>query len=219
MRRLLALVLIACPFAAAAQDAPEPPVPELDRRLPPVFICAVSRETPLGTIGAQQAISPSGVPDGEPLFSWSTPLGTGGINLNASWRASPGNYSFVQLSYANANPQRTYRFRVEGTLPEGQNELQLDSGPTRPHDGTVHIFSRWGTLTAAIAEAYDPHIVLIDDEGTIVGSELVDPAIFGRARDIATRLRPELAPLVANYRNLCTYYTYGPNGEISFPIH
>jgi hypothetical protein len=204
MNRLTASLLLVCPVAAAAQEVPAPPQPERVREMPPEFICSVSRETPLGTIGAQRSVSPSGAVD-PPLFSWSTVFGASGMTINASWSGSR-DYSFVQLYYGQADPRRTYHLRVEGLQAEGQSEFRLDSGPVRAPGGGVYVFTRWGTLTATLAEAYNPRLVLRDDRGRVVRSEPMDAAIFDRARDMAMRLEPELAPLVADFRNLCRFF-------------
>lgn len=214
MRLLAASLLLPWSAAAAQPDVPEPPQLE---EVPAHFSCAISRESPLGTIGVQQGVSPTGVAD-EPIFSWSRHLGDSGIWITTAWSAAPRGYSFVQLSYANANPERAYRFRVEGIQPEGQSELQLDSGLTRPLDGTVHVFTRWGTLVAMISEAYDPRIVLLDGDGTVVRSEPIDAGIFGQARELATRLQPELTPVIADYRR-CTFLPARRIGDpISIPV-
>lgn len=88
----------------------------------------------------------------------------------------------------------------------GEAELRLDSGPSEARDGQVAIFTRWGPLTAMLAAGYAPQIALLGEGDRVILSEPLDPAMFERARAMAVRMEPELAPLVADYRNRCPFH-------------
>lgn len=206
MHRLSALLLLACPVAALAQNVPEPPPPpEPVRELPPRFSCAVNRESPLGTLGAQQSVSPSGVAD-DPIYSWTAFLSPRGIAITTAWiGAHPADHSFVQLSYNEPEPDMAYRFRVQRDVPNGQSRLLFQSEFTRPEGGVLNVFTDWGPLTGILSRAADPRILLLDANGAAIRSEQVDPEDFDRAVAAAVRLQPELDALVADYRNRCPF--------------
>lgn len=206
---------LAFALLAVAQDIPPPPRPA--RMVPPPFICVVRRESPLGTIGAQRSVSLAGVAD-DPLFNWETAIDQDGqVQIHASWSHAPRNYSLVSISFnlRSARP-RTYRLRLQDVVAPGQAILDLDSGPIPARDGWTTVFTRWGTLTALLADADGPRFVVLGDDQILFRSEPIDPATFRNAREMAMRLEPELAPLVADYRNRCTYY---PRGGAPVPPH
>lgn len=206
------LALIALALLASPPDIPPPPV--LAPELPPEFICAVRHQSPLGEIGAQQSISRSGEPN-EPLFSWANPLGDSGIMLQASWSAAPSDYSLIQLSYNREQPGRSYRLRVQRQpLAPGQTEMSLEAALMPSIHGFVLTWAEWGPLIGALTGASDPRFLVLDDTGAVVANETVDPTAFLRARTMAEALRPELVPMVADYRSRCTYY---PGGSVSIP--
>src|SRR4051812_11398462 len=111
MRRgLLLLFMWAVALPAAALHYPRPPAPP---QLPPPYMCSVSREGPLGEVGAQQLINTDGTPDIR-LDSWSGTLAPGGIAIDASWdHPDPATYSLVWLSQSDLDPRRSYRIRLQ----------------------------------------------------------------------------------------------------------
>ena len=195
---------LALTLLAVAQDVP-PPRPA--RAVPPPYICVVRRENPLGTIGVQQSVSLAGVAD-EPLFTWETAVDEDGqFQMSASWSHAPRNYSLVWIMFnlRSARP-RTYRLRLQDVAAPGQAVLDLDSGPIPAREGWTYVSTRWGTLTGLLADADSPRFVVLGDDREVFRSAPIDPATFRNAREMAMRLEPELAPLVADYRNRCTFY-------------
>jgi hypothetical protein len=177
---------------------------------PPTFICSVSREGPFGAIRAQQSVSPSGTIEA-PLFSWSTPIGTSGIAIDASWGGSSPDYSLVFLTFNRQEPGRAYRLRIQRrSLAPGETELTLDGALVPSGQDYLYVLTEWGPLSAMLAGAERPHILVLDGEGTAVADETLDPETFRRARFMAEALRPQLRPLAAHYRDRCTYYDGGP---------
>jgi hypothetical protein len=92
--------------------------------------------------------------------------------------------------------------------------LNLDSGPIPAHDGWTTVYTRWSALTGLLAEAHSARFIVFGDDRELFRSEPIDPATFRNAREMAMRLEPELAPLVADYRNRCTFY---PRGGMPVP--
>lgn len=220
MRRdlLYLLVLAAAPAAAQADPGPPLPPPPPVYEMPPHYICSVSREMPLGTIGAQQSVSPAGVADA-PLFTWSWHVSTGGIALDASWSRAPSTYSLIQVSYVRAETGRSYRFRVHRrSSAPGETQLTLEAALMPSEDGPAYSWAEWGPLTAALTDAEDPRFLVLDDTGAEVANERLDVATFHRARAAAEALRPELRPLVANYRRHCIFYDGGPIAPPQTPV-
>jgi hypothetical protein len=208
---LLLLVLAATPVAA--RNAPPPPQPpEPVTSLPPGFNCYVSRETPLGTITTQQAVSPAGVQDVR-LDSWATLLVPDGVAISASWEhPSPDRYNLVQISQSGLDPGRSYRIQVQRDVPAGADvALLLESPLARPdRDGFLYIFTSWELVTAMLTGASDPRILVIRDDGNIVRSDRIDPESFGQALAAASALQPALDAMIADYRNRCPFDEGGP---------
>lgn len=214
MRRgLLCLLTLAAALPAAARNdpgPPPPPVPEPVREAPPGFICSVSREGPFGAIRAQQSVSPSGAVEA-PLFNWSARIGTRGIAMDASWGGPSPGYSLVFLTFDRQEPGRTYRLRLQRRSPApGETELTLDGALVPSGQDYLYTLTEWGPLAAMLAGAEDPHIIVLDGAGTVVADEVVSLEMFRRARFRAEQLRPQLRPLVAHYRDRCTFYDGGP---------
>jgi hypothetical protein len=205
---------LALSLLAVAQDVPLPP-PRRARVVPPPFICMVRRESPLGTIRAQQSVSLAGVAD-EPLFGWETAFDEDGqFQMSASWSRAPRNYSLVSIMFnlRSARP-RNYRLRLQDVVAPGEDDLGLDSGAIPAREGWTYVFTRWGTLTGLLGDSYAPRFVVLGDDRELFRSEPIDPATFRDAREMAMRLESELAPLVADYRNRCTFY---PRGGLPVP--
>jgi hypothetical protein len=199
----------------APQDAP-PASPRSARRELPPYICSVRRETPLGTIGAQRSVNNDGVAD-EPLFNWETWFHQDRaredqqLHLMAAWKSAPSTYSFgpryysdVQIGfYFRGSGPRTFRLRLQDMAAFRERTLFLDSGPIPARDGWTNFYTQWGILTGLIDEAYSARFIVLGDDREVFRSEPIDPATFRNAREMAERLEPELAPLVADYRNRC----------------
>lgn len=212
MRRglLCLLTLTAALPAAAREHRRPPPPPEPITQPPPAFICSVSRESPSGTITAQQSVIPSGAVE-EPLYGWSARIGTHGIAIDASWGGPLTGYSLVFLTFDRQEPGHSYRLRIQRRSPaRGETELALDGTLVPSGQAYLYVLTEWGPLTAMLDGAESPHIVVFDGEGTAVADETIDPETFRRARFMAEQLRPQLRPLVAHYRERCTYYDGGP---------
>lgn len=197
---------------ATAQGVP-PPVPSYEpiSEMPPGFICSVTQDGPLGTIGTQQSVSPDGVRETR-LGSWATILASDGVAINASWDyPDPATYSLVQLSMSGLDPARSYRIQVQRDVPSGQGWLQLQGPLERPDgEGSLYVFTEWAQLTTMLTGAPDPRILVIRDDGTIIRSDHVDPAVFATALAAVAPLQPALDAQLADYRNLCRYYEGGP---------
>jgi len=216
VRCLLIWLTVALTSApAGAQDVPRPPQPpEPVTSLPPRFNCYVTQETPLGTITAQQAVSPAGVPDVR-LDGWATSLAPDGVAINASWEhASPDRYNLIQISQIGLEPGRSYRIQVQGDVPGGGDvALLLESPLARPdRDGFLYIFTRWQLVTAMLTGAADPRILVIRDDGNIIRSDRIDPESFGQALAAAGALQPALDAMIADHRNRCPFDEGGPIG-------
>lgn len=214
MRRLAAclLSLLFAAAPAAAQDRPEPPPtpPEPVAELPPHFACSVYQEGPIGTVGVAQFVSPEGVPDIR-LNNWSTSLAPDGVAIDASWEPpDPARYSLVWLSQYGLDPGRSYRIRVQREAPYDSRAILLESPLTRAESsGRVTVHTRWEALTAMLVGASDPRILVIRDDGTIVRSDAVDPAIFARVLAAALPLQPAMDAMIADYRR-CPFSEGGP---------
>jgi hypothetical protein len=212
------LLLALTPAPTVAREVPRPPrPPRLVTSLPPRFNCYVTRETPLGTITAQQAVSRAGVRDVR-LDGWATLLAPDGVAINASWEhPSPDRYNLIQISQSGLDPARSYRIQVQGDAPAaGEVVLLLESPLARPDpDGALYIFTSWELVTAMLHRAFDPRIVVIRDDGSVVRSDRIDPASFNRVLAAAGALQPALDALIADYRNLCQFDEGGP---ISQPV-
>ena len=215
MRRFAAFltVLLLTAATAAALPPPEiPPPPEPIREMPPRFICYVVRENPLGSMTAQQSISPDGNRDEERLDGWAMFLAPGGIAIDASWvHPAPDGGSFVQISQQGLDPARSYRIRVQRAQPGEQAELLLESPLHRPDgEGSLYVFSNWGAVTGMLADAILAHVLVIRDDGVVVREDPIDPAVFARAVAAAPALHPALDEMVADYRNQCRFFDGGP---------
>jgi hypothetical protein len=137
-------------------------------------------------------------------------IGTHGIALDASWGASPG-YSLIFLTFDRQEPGHDYRLRIQRRSPApGETELALDGALVPSGQDYLYVLTEWGPLTAMLAGADSPRIMVLDGEGTAIADEAIDPETFRRAREGAERLGPELAPLVAHYRDRCAFYDGGP---------
>ena len=213
MRRgLLCLLTLTAALPAAARNdpGPPPPPPPPVYEIPTRFICSVSRESPLGALRAQQSVSPSGAIEA-PLFGWSTPIGASGMAIDASWGGSSPGYSLIFLTFNRQEPGRAYRLRIQRrSLAPGETELTLDGALVPSGQDYLYVLTEWGPLTAMLAGAESPHLMVLDGEGTTVADEILDPETFRRARFMAEQLRPRLRPLAAHYRDRCTFYDGGP---------
>jgi hypothetical protein len=216
MRRgLLCLLTLTAALPAAARNDPgpppvPPPVPEpVTLNQDPHFLCQVERNSPDGAVSAARQISEAGIP-GPPLGMWTKQLTPDGISLTSGWELpAPAGYSFVQLSWQNTDSRRTYRFRVQRDLPNGENQLLFETRLTRAPDGMLVAFTDWAPLAAMLAGAADPRILIVRSDGRIVRSDPIDPEMFGRVAATAAGLQPELEALVADYRNRCPFIQPG----------
>jgi hypothetical protein len=208
---LLPLLLAAAPAVAQVSESPPAP-PEPVAELPPHFDCSVYREGPFGEVGAAQFVSPEGVPDMR-LDNWSTTLAPDGIAIGASWdHPDPARYSLVWLfSQDGLDRRRSYRIRVQRDAPDDERAMLLESPLARPgRDGRIAVYTRWEALTAMLVGASDPRILVIRDDGEIVRSDAIDPAIFARVLAATLPLQPALDAKIADYRNSCPFSEGGP---------
>ncbi|HEV7660712.1 MAG TPA: hypothetical protein VGO55_12810 [Allosphingosinicella sp.] len=204
MIRLLVFSLL-----AAAQETPPAP-PEPVAELPPHFACSLYQEGPFGTVGVAQFVSPEGVPDIR-LNNWSISLVPDGVAIDASWDPpGPAGYNLVWLSQDGLDPGRSYRIQIQRDAPYDARAILLESPPARADGaGRVTVHTRWEALTAMLVGASDPRILVIRDDGRIVRSDAVDPAIFARVLAAVIPLQPAMDAKIADYRH-CPFSEGGP---------
>lgn len=211
MHRIAIPLFLAVPAAAAA--VPHPPRPPAPVPVPvpvvvnqdPHFSCQIDRRGADGVVSVSRRISPSGAP-GPSFAMWVKQFGPDGVSLVSGWEApAPMDSSFVQLSYQNKDSRRAYRFRVQRSVPNGEQQLLFESGLLRPPDGALNVFTEWGPLSHMLAGAADPRILIVRSDGMIVRSDPIDPEIFGRVVATAAALQPEVDAMVADYRNRCPF--------------
>jgi hypothetical protein len=181
-------------------------------------MCSVSREEPFGDVGVQQLVNADGTPDTR-LDSWSTALAPDGVRIDASWdHPDPARYSLVWLSLDGLDPGRSYRFRVQWSPSDDDRELRVESPLLHPDEGgSIAFYTRWEVLTAMLVGAPAPSILVIRDDGTVMRSDPVDPAVFARVLAATRPLQAELDAKLADYRNLCPYSEGGTIG-MSQPV-
>lgn len=213
MRRgLIIFLTLAAGLPAAVRADPGPPPPPVLPELPPHFMCSVThQEGPLGEVGVQQLVNMDGTLDTR-LDSWSIALAPEGVSIQASWEhPDPARYSLVWLTQIGLDSGRSYRVRVQREPPSGDRDLRVESPLLRPDDdGSIAFHTHWEVLTAMLGGAPDPRILVIRDDGTVIRSDPINPALFARALAATMPLQAELDAKLADYRRLCPYFEGGP---------
>lgn len=169
------------------------------------YYCSVDRGEAPEMMSAYQYVSLAGVPASRSTI-WVTDLAPRGITLTASWvgdgSAHVFDQNFVSFSYRPPRPG-AYRIEVRRDEASAASQMRYGSRLTRPNRNGLLWFTDWRTIMAAVADAFDPHIVLLAANGRVVRRDPIDASIFDSALTRARALQPELDEMVADYRNRC----------------